>query len=634
MASIDTKSTAAVQTRNLFAYENLSGVAPEKALVRAQQELQDGWSHRGRYAAIAHGTTSWPWFDRQPQNAGRNFHVHAWDMVNELLLAHSFNREPRFYQAACAVAVDWIAHFPRWQSEENAPYAWYDMAVGLRAQRLAYLLDAGTQLGLIDPATQSVFWESLQEHRRYLAEDQNIIFHNNHGFYQVVGQLAMARRFQLRCPNMAAAKNQAEARLRRMIDAQFTNEGIHREHSPDYHRMVYLSLRGVVAEGLIDDPEVTALIRRIEESLAWFVAPDNSLVRFGDSDERRLVYKPKDAERLWVTSQMRYITSKGALGAAPKDRTQGFNESGYFMARDRWPADTDDFSGRSYLAQICCFHSRAHKHADDLSIIWYEHGVPLLVDAGRFGYFGKAEPGSDIWHDGYWYSHPSRVFVESTRAHNTVEIDGRNHPRKEVKPYGSALRRHGETESGAIFSESEVRHEKVRFIRLLVWLPGKWLLIHDWLQDGHLVDHVYRQWFHFPPGTTSSGDDGSITLQVPDLPEPLNVIDLLNPRVQPTIVLADNDDKGHPRQGYTSPSENALVPAPALAIERHGASAVFATLLALQPLEDGSLTSSCSSSGQDIRLKWRQGDNDYDLHINKNVKYQSPLRFISTALPA
>jgi hypothetical protein len=37
------------------------------------------------------------------------------------------------------------------------------------------------------------------------------------------------------------------------------------------------------------------------------------------------------------------------------------------------------------------------------------------------------------------YSDPNRIYVETTRAHNTVEIDGLSHPRRNVQPYGSGL---------------------------------------------------------------------------------------------------------------------------------------------------------------------------------------------------
>ena len=149
------------------------------------------------------------------------------------------------------------------------------------------------------------------------------------------------------------------------------------------------------------------------------------------------------------------------------------------MLRSGWP-DAESFDGASYLAQQAGFHSRTHKQADDLSFIWYDRGTEILIDAGRYGYLGKTEPGSDLWNKGFWYSDPKRIYVESTRSHNTVEIDGMSFNRKDSPPYGSAIQRWGETEDGLLFVETHAtQFETIGHTRLLVFDPGNWLLVYD-----------------------------------------------------------------------------------------------------------------------------------------------------------
>ena len=600
----------------LLPYENLSGTAPDKAVLRANEALAGGWSHRGRYQPLRYDEP-WPWLDEEDGNAARNFHLHAWDPLNDLLLAHTATGDRRYLAESLRLVDDWTSRFPEWKREGQPEYAWYDMAVGMRAQRLAYVLDAGERSGMLDGAASARLHAAIEQHRRYLAEDENIIFGNNHGFYQVVGQLAMARRFAHLSAPMAHARAQGEARLRRMIDAQFTAEGVHREHSPDYHRMVYVSLRGVVAEGLVGSGELRDMIARIEEALAWFVAPDGTLARFGDSDERTVTYKPKDAQRLWQTPAMRFAASRGVLGAPPDTAERGFADSGYFVAKDRWHRTPDDFSDRGYLAQIAAFHSRAHKHADDLSVVWYDRGEQILVDAGRYGYFGKAEAGTELWKDGYWYSDPARIYIESTRAHNTVEIDGRNHPRKDARPYGSALKRWGRDASGLVFCESEVRHWKVRFARTLVWSPGEWLLVFDWLKDGFLSRHDFRQWFHFAPASQVTLVDGGARVLLPKGGERLSVVPLLDEGVEPSLHLGEWADDGAPRQGFYSPSEKVLVPNAALAFRyAHTSAAMFCTLLAFGDARARG-TGRASRSGQSLQVAWEQGGVERRLKLNR-----------------
>ena len=593
-----TESNAAIDARPALAYEDFSNLAGRHVLRRAETVMRDGWTHAGKYAPLRLDEP-FPWDDSDDTQSARNFHMHAWDMLGDVLHAFSLEGDIRYLRAAARVADDWIGRFPA-PAAEAAYFAWYDMAVGLRAYRLAYLIDA---LERIDGRVDDALWNSLQAHADYLADDANIIFHNNHGLYQVAGQLAMGRRFEARLPAMGSARAQGEARLHRMIDAQFTPEGVHREHSPDYHRMVCDTLKGIAHARLIGDAELRQRIVDIEEALAWMVTPDGLILGFGDSDARAMERKPDDALAKWDSESLRFVASAGRVGTPPETHVRAFQGSGYFIARDRWPHGADDFRDGSYLALMAAFHSRAHKHADDLSIVWFENGRPILVDAGRFGYLGKAEPGSELWRDGYWYSHPSRVYVESTRAHNTVEIDGLNHPRRSVRAYGSALGRSGESAQGIIFCEAEVRHHRnVRFVRTLLWRPKEWLIVFDWLRDAAAQAHDFRQWFHFAPdldvapradGFVVSREGTPVLGMLPLLggTTPMHAFGVTEPRLQ----------------GFHSPEPNVLVPNHAAGFEQCQVDhATFATLFLLDGSDaavDG--PARVSGSGQSLVVAWR-----------------------------
>ena len=47
---------------------------------------------------------------------------------------------------------------------------------------------------------------------------------------------------------------------------------------------------------------------------------------------------------------------------------------------------------------------------------------------------GRTKPGTELWKQGFWYGDPNRVFVESTHAHNTVEVGGESYNRSPVPP--------------------------------------------------------------------------------------------------------------------------------------------------------------------------------------------------------
>jgi hypothetical protein len=110
-------------------------------------------------------------------------------------------------------------------------------------------------------------------------------------------------------------------------------------------------------------------------------------------------------------------------------------------------------------------------------------GVPILVDTGQYTY----NPGA--WRD----------YINSTRAHNSVEVDSKNYCNTKRCIYGSALKKWGESSKGVYFVDAEVSHKVLGVTqkRLLLLKPREWLVVVDWLRGK--AAHRYTQWFHFNP---------------------------------------------------------------------------------------------------------------------------------------
>lgn len=599
----------------LLPFENLTGIAGRTAVAAADRVLGSGWSSVSAFPPLPLDEEI-PWGDTSPERRSWIFSIHSFNLLQEVLLAHSQTGDAKYLVPAIRVTLDWVSrHDP---ARDDLPeFAWYDMAVGRRVQRMAYVLDAGRRTGLLDAAQQQAIHGSLVQHREYLENDDNIVFHTNHGFYQVAGQLALGRRFGPDDEAMAATYRQGCERFLRMIDSQFTAEGVHREHSPAYHWMVYDSLSNIIDAGLVSDDGLLGRVRNIERALAWFVLPSGDLVNFGDTDLRSVLRTNADAALRWRDDAMRFVASGGRLGVAPAENVRVFPESGYFVARDRWPSGPDDYRDRSYLAQAAAFHSRTHKHADDLGFVWHERGQDLLVDAGRYGYLGKTEQGSALWEDGYWYSDPYRVYCESTAAHNTVEIDGRNYQRKGAKPYGSAIGRSGQTAEGLAYCETEVRQfRSVRHARVLVFKPGQWLLVFDWLQDNHGDPHDFRQWFHFGPALTVLPSGTGFAAHVPGAERLLRVNSLTKQPLPGRLVLGRESPTP---QGFFSPREGQVIPNYAVAYESLGTDwTSFATLFCfgteVQVDRDGA---EVVRSGRNASFAWRCDGVDNRLRISR-----------------
>lgn len=597
----------------MFTYEALSNVDRTKSVYLADVIIKNGWE-RKNYPVVQLDNIPWAFSDQQLRSW--NFHIHCWDMLDNLFKAYSETNEISYLQSALSVVFNWIEKHSN-MSQELSPFAWYDMSVGLRAYRLAYLYDAATRINLISDDEAQILWKSLEQHQAHLADDANIVFHNNHGFYQVAGQLAMGRRFADRSPLMAQAYEQGKQRLAVMLQTQFSTDGIHREHSPDYHRMVYDTLKSMIDFGLVTDPETIDFAKRIEEALSWFVLPNQHIANFGDSDYRLLSRKPAEAQRKWQTAAMQYVVSKGEVGELPKNVLQIFPEGGYSVVRKPSKSAPEDFSKFSYLAQTAAFHSRTHKHADDLSFIWSEFGNDILVDAGRYGYLGKAEQGSDLWLDGHWYSDPNRVYCESTRAHNTLEFDNKNYPRKGVKPYGSALSRWTRDASGVFAVETECKHFKsIRRVRVLVFMPGNWLLVMDWFKDNENNPHDVKQWFHLSPSLQLLMDRENYMVSVPSSPQPLRIVSLLPEPIPSRPHIGEEKPL---MQGWWSSKERDIVPNYSFCYDLSQVeTGVFATLFSFSnTLTADTEWSKTNISGRKGQFLWKDENGTHELHIER-----------------
>lgn len=480
--------------------------------------LAGGWHRHGQHLQSLSPPLPWNEFDRS-----FSFHIHAWEPLSFLLkgscTAKSAEKREQYYRVSRAFALDWIEHFQQpayavgpevavsaiWA--EKSGFAWYDMAVGQRIYRLAFILDQECRSANPDNAVIEAVYHSLCFHNDALTVESFFRAHSNHGLYQALGQVAACKRFVDIDQSFESPYRLASSRLAHVLDVHFTKDNVHKEHSPGYHWMILGSLIGAQQTDLVANLETRARLVEMEKVLACMVKPNSCLATIGDTDPRLMAREPKFprtgpptsfilASR-FKTQELQAIQTQGHLGHYPASGVKAYHDAGYAFAR-LYAYDVEPvFTNASYLAQIAGFHSRVHKHADHLSFIWYDRNRDVLIDPARYAYSGKTTPGSPLFEDGFWYSDPKRIYCETTRAHNCVEIDGRSYQRNKVKPWGSALIYAGEQGGFAVTDCAVTHFRNVRHRRHLIMRAGHFLLVLDWLHDRSGIVHDYRQWFHF-----------------------------------------------------------------------------------------------------------------------------------------
>jgi hypothetical protein len=588
--------------------------------------IEAGWEMAGMRIPSIAPPVAWA-----AHNRSFCFHLHGWEPCTYLLHGHTAFGDRRMLEAAFDFAWDWIARFqlPHLGIEEDdaalddllrrpGDFAWYDMAVAQRLYRLAYIVEALVRAGFDSAPHLAVLWRTLRFHHRALAREHFFRLQSNHGIYQALGQLAAARRFGW-LAEAAPFAALGTARLRQLIDAHFFASGVHREHSPGYHFMLLASLLGAITSGLLDDADLIARIRGLEEALTWMIGPDLQLATIGDTDPRRMRKTPA-LGLLHQHPVLQWQVGGPEIGTPPPPGIKAYPDAGYAFARLGDAAAPEDPAAASWFAQFAGFHSRVHKHADHFTFLWHEGGRRVLTDPGRFAYLGRTELGSALFNQGFWYADPRRIYVESTRAHNAVEIDGRSYNRR-VPPFGSALIQ-AEMQDGCFVTACAATHfRSIRHWRGVVLSPRRFLLVLDWLQDRSDTPHAYRQWFTFDPAWQARLEGGVLHAEAGEGPGGAAAQQLRAASLLPGAALRPPlcGQQAPELQGWVSTAANVLTPAPSFHSLAEGSGPqLLATVFALGDTLEPDAGSRANASLSRGRLAWRDARGRCTLELERD----------------
>jgi SAM-dependent methyltransferase len=526
--------------------------------------------------------------------------LHSWDPLEPLLEEHSATGNPELLAFACAF-VSSLIEFDRGRSLLKLDHAFgsddglagSDTAVASRFYRLAYMLAASAGETAINDELFHRLFVSLIEHGERLADESIFSPHSNHGLLLALGQFCGSSRF--RGVNVSGADSmlsggefeawieQATKRLLTVVWDQFSVEGVHREHSPGYHLMLARSVAWVADQSLLDEPPLHELASAIRTSASWMIDPNGHIANLGDTDR-----KPSMAREVM----------EPAVLLSPENKL--FPDAGYWFLRGKAG------NGSTYLAQSCAFHSRVHKQADSGTFIWHDRGRDILIDAGRYGYAGRTEPGTALFRDGFWYSDSKRVYVESTRAHNTIEIDGKNHRRYRQAPTGGTIT--GVVEEQGVFASRCVvpnagpgQHQ-----RFVVTKPGEWLAVFDTCRfsDG---PHTVKQWFHVHPDWKVEAQKGRWLMRQGN--ETISVIPATEAIIpSPVISGQAHVSESEPDPGllgWWSTGPGVFEPCSTICCSKTGIFETFATLFVFGDISKDACKFVTNITHRSIKLNWR-----------------------------
>lgn len=446
--------------------------------------------------------------------------LHGWAFMEPALtrlVRSSVSRDERLFALCLDWALDWIdfANSSAHDDEVLRSIVWSDIAVAHRAKRLAFLINRAAA----DPSVDGTVHERLvaEGYRHLRAAATEVAASNNHGILQCVAALILSsdvpelRRYE-------GYRNSVLRRLEEIVRSTFTSSHIFLEHSPKYHFLVTRWL-GCLHEIDAGQSQFILDVRRgAEMALAWMIRPDGMLAHLGDTDDLAITAGRREMSGM-LSQDLKQALSGSAIDSFGGGGLMACREAGQVFIRGGAPSGPNS----SYVAAQAAFHSLTHKHADDGSFEWFDAGRPIIVNPGIFGFDRKALPWTTLRRAGFRYATPERIYVESTHAHNTVEIDGTSDVRKAALAYGSALWSVDECTAGRYRIEFRIpRSSGVHHRRILHIALGRWLLVVD---DLHCLSgriRRYEQWFHVAPGFARIADrhvaaafrDGAMQLEI------------------------------------------------------------------------------------------------------------------------
>jgi hypothetical protein len=382
-----------------------------------------------------------------------------------------------------------------------------------------------------------------------------------------------------------------EAVLLNEAERQILDDGFHAELSTHYHcytlEFYLIALAHTRRTNGDFPPAILSRIERMLDALAALAHTDGSIPRLSDDDGGRalvlsssgfsdvrplfstgaVLFQRPDlkwrAERfhedtLWLLNGEGYVAFDHMQQHAPEQLSRLFPTSGYMASRSGWnPGDDQlvfDCGGLGFLGG-------GHGHADALSFVLASGERELLVDPGTAVYNGSAR---------------FRDYFRSTRAHNTVVIDGEDQAVPEgtfkwATKVSSRVLRHftfpdaeyieAEHDGYARLSNPVIHRRRALHVR-----PHCWVIADDFRGEG---PHSFETFFHFSPLAAVSLDPRrsltSVSLRSTDKDHGLSLAFYASNAVHAEIIKGAKD----PIQGWYSVEYGDMQPAPVLCTTVH-----------------------------------------------------------------
>lgn len=349
------------------------------------------------------------------------------------------------------------------------------LATAIRARELSKCHHHLSKSVHMTPERNIRYIEYMYALGKFLEDDANFRVNHNWGTFQILGLNHTASYFT-ELKRSFLWKKLAIERTGKLLENIIASDGSFVEGSTHYAyeaiRQIMKTINSVEAAGNKLSDAVRENLKRLCKYALDTSFPNGYDISYGDGGYGKIDIDV--AIDYLKDDELKFINSRGESGTKPDYTSVLYPEGRNKMAVMRSGFCENDLA--MYINNGAA-NRLSHTHPDDLSVIAYAYGNPLLIDPGSYSY--------DLTEQSEWQRH-------TTEAHNTVEIDNtpQSHADGEVIGWSttSALDYY-EGVSGAYSGFSHNR--KVYFIKDRLWL------VSDNITASDSSSHSYEQNWHF-----------------------------------------------------------------------------------------------------------------------------------------
>ncbi|MEO8752448.1 MAG: heparinase II/III family protein [Casimicrobiaceae bacterium] len=322
----------------------------------------------------------------------------AFAIPDRLLKAYDATRDDRYLNAALDYVDQWLAFEER--SYLPVGLSWNDHALAERIFVLTDLWRVYRGHPRFDAARAERILRLARRDAEFLARPDHYTYATNHGVMQNLALLHLAMAMPA-LPDATALFRVGQERLAGQIQFFMSPEGVVLEHSAGYHafglQLLLAAQRYFDLAGVPPPPSLAEGVARAQSFLAALERPDGTLPPIGDTHVSRQATAAAGARALQVMGSDP-LSGRAPCLVAPV--------SGYAVL---WSALAPP--ARDATAQLAAiwsnFPGHGHKHADELSLVYWADGQQWLSAAG------------------YWnYDHAGRSYAESWNGANAPHAAG------------------------------------------------------------------------------------------------------------------------------------------------------------------------------------------------------------------